>query len=274
MTSIDPIAANRLNWDDRAEIHLRNSTGFYGIDAVRAGDTSLDPIVDAELGDIAGLRVAHLQCHFGLDTIRLARRGAIATGLDFSPRAIAGARALVAELGEKVRFVEGDVHDARALLEGAFDLVYVTWGALCWLPDMARWARVVASLLAPGGALYLADSHPAMTALEQEGAQLVLHRPWRVPIDAPFIYEDETTYTGAPDKLAHTRAYEWTHPFSAILGGLLAAGFRLDFLHEHESLPWPHFPMMEAAGAGMFRLPATMPAMPVSFSLRATRMAP
>ena len=271
---MDPIEANRLNWDERVEIHIRNSTGFYGIDAVRAGDRTLDPIVDAELGDIAGLRVAHLQCHFGLDTIRLARRGAIATGLDFSPRAIAGARALAAELHESVRFVEGDVYDARALLEGDFDLVYVTWGALCWLPDMARWARVVASLLAPGGALYLAESHPAMNALEQEGERLVLHRPWRVPIDAPFIYEDETTYTGAPDKLAHRRAYEWAHPFSAILGGLLAAGFRLDFLNEHESLPWPYFPMMQPAGAGMFRLPDSVPAMPVAFSLRATRMTP
>lgn len=267
---MDPIEANRLNWDDRAEIHLRNSTGFYGIEAVRAGDRALDPIVDAELGDIAGLRVAHLQCHFGLDTLRLARRGAIATGLDFSPRAIAGARALAAELDVPVRFVEGDVHDARALLGGAFDLVYVTWGALCWLPDMARWARVVASLLAPGGALYLAESHPALNALEQEGDRLVLARPWRVPVESPFSYEDEATYTGAPDKLAHRQTYEWAHSFSAILGGLFAAGFRLNFLHEHESLPWPALPMMEPVGAGMFRLPATQPAMPLAFSLRAT----
>jgi SAM-dependent methyltransferase len=267
---MDPIAANRLNWDDRAEIHIRNSTGFYGIDAVRAGDRQLDPIIDGELGDVAGLRVAHLQCHFGLDTLRLARRGAIATGLDFSPRAIAGARALAAELGVLARFVEGDAHDAATLLEGPFDLVYVTWGTLCWLPDMTRWARVVAALLAPGGALYLADSHPAMNALEQEDERLVLARPWQVPIEAPFSYNDETTYTGAPDRLAHTQTYEWAHSFSAILGALLAAGFHLDFLHEHETLPWTAFPMMEPAGEGMFRLPATMPAMPLAFSLRAT----
>ena len=267
---MDPIQANRLNWDDRAEIHIRNSTGFYGIDAVRAGDRALDPIVDAELGDIAGLRIAHLQCHFGLDTLRLARRGASVTGLDFSGRAIAGARALAAELALPARFVEGDVHDARALLEDAFDLVYVTWGTLCWLPDMRRWAQVVAALLAPGGALYLADSHPAMNALEQEGERLILQRPWQVPIDSPFLYNDEASYTGAPDKLTHRQSYEWAHPFSAILGGLFAAGFRLDFLHEHESLPWPAFPMMEPAGSGMFRLPASIPAMPVAFSLRAT----
>ncbi|MDP3415954.1 bifunctional 2-polyprenyl-6-hydroxyphenol methylase/3-demethylubiquinol 3-O-methyltransferase UbiG [Falsiroseomonas sp.] len=267
---MDPIAANRLNWDDRAEIHLRDSTGFYGINAVRAGEKRLDPIVDGELGDVAGLRVAHLQCHFGLDTVRLARRGAIATGLDFSPRAIAGARALGAELGLPVRFVEGNVYDAATLLDGPFDLVYVTWGALCWLPDMTRWARVVAALLAPGGALYLADSHPAMNALDEQDERLVLARPWQVPIDAPFRYNDTTTYTGAPDMLAHSQTYEWAHSFSAILGALLAAGFRLDFLHEHETLPWPAFPMMEPAGAGMFRLPASTPALPLAFSLRAT----
>ena len=270
---MDPIAANRLNWDNRAEIHLRDSTGFYGIEAVRAGDRTLDPIVDAELGEVAGLRVAHLQCHFGLDTIRVARRGAVTTGLDFSPRAIAGARALASELSVAVRFVEGDVHDAPHLLEGPFDLVYVTWGAICWLPDMARWAQVVAALLAPGGALYLADSHPAMNALEQEGERLVLRRPWRVPVEAPFSYDDETTYTGAPDKLKHRQTYEWAHPFSVILGGLFTAGFSLDFLHEHEALPWPAFPMMERTSAGLFRLPAAQPAMPLAFSLRATRLA-
>lgn len=125
---------------------------------------------------------------------------------------------------------------------------------------MTRWSRVVAALLAPGGALYLGDSHPAMNALEQQGERLVLDRPWQVPIEAPFRYNDVTTYTGAPDMLAHTQTYEWAHSFSAILGALLSAGFRLDFLHEQETLPWPAFPMMEPAGAGMFRLPASVPA--------------
>jgi len=91
--------ANRLNWDDRTAVHLRNRTGFYSIDRVRAGDNTLGEPEDAELGDVARKRLVHLQCHFGLDTIRLARRGAVVTGLDFSTTAITAARALAAELG-------------------------------------------------------------------------------------------------------------------------------------------------------------------------------
>jgi 2-polyprenyl-3-methyl-5-hydroxy-6-metoxy-1,4-benzoquinol methylase len=103
------VQANRLNWDDRTAIHLRNRTGFYAIDRVKAGDNSFSGFVDAELGDVAGKRLAHLQCHFGLDTIRLVRRGAIVTGLDFATVAIAAARALAAEFGVPVSFVEGNV---------------------------------------------------------------------------------------------------------------------------------------------------------------------
>src|SRR5438552_8965904 len=170
------MAANRLNWDDRTAIHLRNQTGFYAIDRVKAGDDALRGCEDAELGAVSGKRLIHLQCHFGLDTIRLARRGAIATGLDFSPPAIAAARALAAELGVSVRFVEGNVYDAPALLEGPYDIAFVTWGSIIWLPDIRRWARIVAGLLVPGGWLYLAEGHPLTLSLEEVDGQLVAAR--------------------------------------------------------------------------------------------------
>jgi hypothetical protein len=132
---------------------------------------------------------------------------------------------------------------------------------------------VVADLLAPGGWLYFAEAHPAMLNLDQVDDRLVVGRGWRSPPDAPHIYEADTTYTGDTAKLAHPRTYEWAHPFSEIIGGLLAAGLRLDFLHEHEILPWQAFPMMLPAGQGMFRLPETHPALALSFSLRATKPA-
>jgi 2-polyprenyl-3-methyl-5-hydroxy-6-metoxy-1,4-benzoquinol methylase len=149
--------ANRLNWDDRTAVHLRNRTGFYSIDRVRAGDNTLGEPEDAELGDVARKRLVHLQCHFGLDTIRLARRGAVVTGLDFSTTAITAARALAAELGVPARFVEGNVYDAPALLNAQYDIAFVTWGSIIWLPDIHLWAQIVAELLAPGGWLYLAE---------------------------------------------------------------------------------------------------------------------
>ena len=143
------MAANRLNWDERAAIHLRNRTGFYPIDRVRAGDNAFGEPEDSELGDVAGKRLIHLQCHFGLDTIRLARRGAIVTGLDFSTTAITAARTQAVELGVPARFVEGNVYDAPALLNARYDIAFVTWGSIIWLPDIRLWAQIVAELLAP-----------------------------------------------------------------------------------------------------------------------------
>jgi SAM-dependent methyltransferase len=264
--------ANRQNWDDRTAVHLRNSAGFYPIDRVRAGDNAFGEPEDAELGEIAGKRLIHLQCHFGLDTIRLARRGAIATGLDFSAAAIAAARALAAELGVAVGFVEGNVYDAPALLDGrAYDIAFVTWGAIIWLPDIRRWAQIVAGLLAPGGWLYLAEGHPSTLSLEEVDGRLVAAGHWRTQPATPFVYDDTITYTGDPTPLAHARSYEWCHPLSDIIGALLESGLRLDFLHEHETLPWRFFPMMVPAGERLYRLPDGHPTLPLAFSLRASK---
>ena len=116
----------------------------------------------------------HLQCHFGLDS--LARAGARVTGLDFSARAIDAARALAEELDLEARFVEGDVYDAGELIPARFDLVYVTWGTICWLPDIRGWARVAAAALRPGGRLFFADAHPFLLTLDDEKASAVESR--------------------------------------------------------------------------------------------------
>lgn len=263
--------ANLANWNDRAAIHLRDATGFYRVDAFRAGEDVLNPIEAAEIGDVAGRRLVHLQCHFGLDSLSLARRGAAVTGIDFSGTAIDGARRLAAETGIAARFVEGDVLRARDLVEGQFDIAYTTWGTIIWLADIRRWAATVAALLAPGGFLYLADAHPSALAFEQVGEALMPTHPWRTPPDRPLIFDAAGTYTGDATPLAHPRTYEWAHPLSAIIGGLLDVGLRLDFLHEHEEVPWPIWPLAVPAGRGMYRLPDSQPPMPLAFSLKASR---
>jgi SAM-dependent methyltransferase len=255
--SRDWMPANRRNWDERAAIHARNRTGFYPIDRLKAGEDILQPIEAAEIGDVAGKRLIHLQCHIGLDTLCLARRGAIVTGLDFSPTAIAAARALASELGIPAEFVESDVFGARERLSGSFDLAFVTWGTICWLPNIERWAQVVASLLAAGGALYLADAHPSALVLEEIEGRILPHYPWRVSADKPLIFEDAQTYTGDATELVEKRNYEWIHPLSAIITGLIEAGLQLEFLHEHERLPWKLLrawsPM--AIGCSVYRKP-------------------
>lgn len=264
---------NRRSWDERVGIHRRDVTGFYDVEAVLDGRDKLYPIEAGEIGDVRGLRVAHLQCHFGLDSLCLARRGGIVTGLDFSPAAVAEARRLAEATGLPASFVEGNVYDARALLDGAFDLVYVTWGAINWLPDIRRWGGVVASLLKPGGQLYLAESHPSTLCLEEVDGLIraVPKYRWRTPPDDPIRESIPTTYNGDPTELAHKETCEWIHPLSEILGGLLAAGMRLDWLHEFDALPWPLFPMMVEGEDRLFRMPEGAPKLPLAFSLGMTK---
>lgn len=262
--------ANLSNWNNRAALHIRDATGFYNVEGFLAGEDNLLPIEVSEIGDVRGKRLLHLQCHFGLDTLSLARRGAIVTGLDFSPVAIEGARDLARKASLPATFVEADVYDARKVVEGQFDMVFSTWGTICWLPDVKRWAKVVADMLAPGGSFYFLDSHPSAQVLDQRDGRLEPTYGWRTPMEKPDAFSETQSYTGDAHGETITD-YNWIHPLSDIIGGLLEAGLRLEFLHEHEVLPYKLFPMMVPAGHGMFRLPDGAVPIPLSFSLRAVK---
>jgi SAM-dependent methyltransferase len=178
----------------------------------------------AELGDISGKRVLRLQCHIGRDTLCLARRGAVVTGLDFSPAAIECARRLSMESGLTATFIQGSVDQTPRLVPGPFDLVFTTWGILCWLPDMRALARVIASVLAPGGELYCADADPSFVALEEQAG---IRFP--APPDRPreFVDTEPTTYMGDPAPMAHQATRVWIHSLSAIFASLIDAGLAL-----------------------------------------------
>jgi SAM-dependent methyltransferase len=271
MSRTEYFDANRRSWDERVAIHAEDETGFYSVAKVLRGEDKLNAIEAREIGDITGLRVAHLQCHFGLDSFCLERRGADVTGLDFSLAAVAKAREWGEIMGLRTRFVEGNVYDARMLLDGSFDMVYVTWGAINWLPDIARWAAVVGSLLKSGGYLYLAESHPAILCFEWIDGKIVPHYDWRTPVEKPVVSDLATTYNGSTRELRNRRNYEWIHPLTDIVGGLRAAGMAIDWLHEHPALTWPLFPNMIEGEDGLYRMPADFPQLPLSFSLKAVK---
>jgi SAM-dependent methyltransferase len=267
----DPIEINRRSWDERAAIHARDTTGFYSLDRFRAGEIALHGIEAAEVGNVRGKRVLHLQCHIGLDTLRLVRLGALATGLDFSEEALNTARDLAKEIGLKADFVQGRVEEAPHLTPGPFDLVFTTWGALCWLPDMRDWARTIASVLVPAGELYCADAHPGFSMLEEVAGKLVPTYDFQTPADRPLEFNNSTTYTGDPTVMKHQSTREWIHPLSAILGALIDAGLTITMFREHEVLPWQAVPILVPAPDGQWRLPDGHPRVPLSFSVRAKR---
>ena len=270
----DFLAANRLNWDDRARLHATDTTGSYRIGKVLGGGSSLHVIEAGEIGDVSGLDAVHLQCHIGLDTLSLKHLGAAhVTGLDFSPEAIAAARDFAARAGTQAEFVEASVYDAPGVLgRGRFDLVFVTWGAINWLPDLGRWARVVAALLKPGGRLYLLEGHPILYQVDLVDDRLTVAFDWLRASDAPFVSDETQTYTGDARPIVSTRNYEWPHPMGEVVGAVLDAGLRLDFLHEHDRLAWRAFPTMVEAGEDLFALPAGLPTIPLAFSLGASKL--
>ena len=262
--------ANRANWDERVPLHLASPD--YDLAELRAGRGVLHAIEAAELGPVAGLRVLHLQCHFGRDSLILAQMGAHVVGLDFSEPAIAAARDLATELGLPARFVWASVYDAcDAIAEPAsFDLVYVTWGALVWLPDVAAWARVVAHFLRPGGRLYLAEHHPAASVFDDDVA--VEGKPgWFAPyFGGELVIDDARDYADAAARLTNSRTHQFMHPLSTMVGAVLDAGLRLDFLHEHARLPWRMFSVLVRDPDGLWTWP-DRPWLPLAFSLQASR---
>jgi SAM-dependent methyltransferase len=265
--------SNLRNWDERADVHVLDRTGFYAVDAFLAGQDVLYPIESREIGYVSGLKLAHFQCHIGVDTLCLARRGANVTGLDFSPRAVDHARELSERSGVPARFVEGEVYDAPEHLGSDFDMVFTSWGTITWLDDIGAWAEAVAGVLKPGGRLYFADTHPSILPFEEEGGTIRPQYDWRSLRERPERFDSPVTYTGDATPLSATRTYEWMRGVSDVIGALLRAGMRLDFLHEHEHLPYRHFPMMVEAGNRMFALPPGLARLPLALSLQATRTA-
>src|SRR4029450_828988 len=196
----DYLAANRALWDEWTAIHETSS--FYNLEGFKAGDSRLRADEAGEGGEVAGTSLLHLQCHFGIDTLSWARQGARVTGADFSERAIELARRLAAELGLDASFVCSDLYNLPAVLDGQFDVVYTSRGVLGWLPDLERWARVVAPFLRPGGVLYVCEIHPVAQAFSEQ-PELRLGYPYfprREPLAAPGqgSYADPTAQVRQP----------------------------------------------------------------------------
>ena len=236
---------NRANWNERAPAHAASPD--YAFDRFAGDPSYLSRVVRFDvprLGDITGLRAVHLQCHIGTDTISLSRLGARMTGLDFSGASLAQARALAARAHADIEFVEAEVYDAPKVLEqGAFDLVYTGIGALCWLPDVAHWARVVSALLRPGGRLFLREGHPMLWALDDardDGVLAVEYAYFERP--EPLVWEEPGTYVATDASFTHNVTHSWNHGIGEVVTALMDAGLDLTMLQEHDSVPWDALP--------------------------------
>lgn len=260
--SMDPhaqhFADNRANWDDRSAVHEASG---YGIEELVADPAAISPELaqDRErLGDLTGLDVIHLQCHLGTDTVGLARLGARrVVGLDLSPASLGRAARIAERCGADLELVEANVYDARAAVSGDFDLVYTSIGVLCWLPDVRAWARVIASLLRPGGRFLVRDDHPMFMAIgEDVDRGLRLEQPY-FERERPMTWDQEFSYVEAPPgapTITHGRSHQWNHSLGQIVGALLEAGLVLDSLEESPYSAWCPWPDLMVREGGRWRL--------------------
>ncbi len=263
------LKANQERWDQLTAEH--EASPFYDLEGFKQGKDRLRSIELEELGDVTGKSMLHLQCHFGMDTIAWARRGAIATGVDFSPKAIDLARSLSEELGISTSFVCSDIAKLPEVLSCEFDIVFTSYGVLHGLPDLKRWGKVIAHFLKPGGIFYIVEDHP-------------FFRVFRPKPEGEFKAERRYFFSEEPQRLELKGSYAtadtgptsvqyiWDHSLGEIINSLITAGLTIEFLHEFPYAARAKFPFMEQGEDGWWRLPSHQHGtIPFLFSLQARK---
>lgn len=273
-------ADNEANWDDRADFHMAG--GYGGVEDVVADPAAISEQLAQDIhhfGDLGGRDVIHLQCHVGTDTLGFSRLGARrVVGVDLSENSLAHARRLAGAAGVDIEYVHSNVYDAREAVEGHFDLVHTSLGVLCWLPDIAGWARVVASLLAPGGTFFIRDDHPMFMTVadprEDLPGVLSIEYPY-FEVEEPSTWEDDGSYVEAPDapRIRHTRNHQWNHSLGEILTSLIQAGLVIDSVEETPYSAWCPWPELMVQEEGRWRLRDDPARLPLQFAIKAHRAA-
>jgi SAM-dependent methyltransferase len=272
--------ANRRLWAEWTRVH--EGSAFYDLEGFKEGTTLHRPFDAApgvrvrdyeveELGGVEGKDLLHLQCHFGIDTLSWARLGARVTGVDFSDEAIALARSIAAELGLDARFVHSMVENLPDNLDGDFDVVYTSRGAIWWLSDLARWAEVIAHFLRPGGIFYIAEFHPVLQTLDEDASEPRVRWPYFYRAE-PFAFPVHGSYADPGATIDADVEYGWPHGLGEIVTALAQAGLIIETLHELDWVDYRHIPFLEADDEGKWRLPATVSGeLPLMFSIRARK---
>jgi SAM-dependent methyltransferase len=268
----EEVAANLRLWDGWTDIHMSGT--YYDVDGFVANPESRPFVwVTREVvGDVAGKRLLHLQCHIGIDTLTLALAGAVdVVGVDFSPRAVAAAQSIAAQLGLPARFVCADVTELPDdVPQAAYDVVFTSYGTIMWLPDLDRWAEAIASRLAPGGVFHIIDVHPFLTVFDDVTTEPVLRVLYPYFSSEPLRFEEHGSYADRDaDFIADS--YAWQHPLSEIVGSLLKHGLQIQRLQEYPAIVWKALEFMEQGDDGLWRMPAGTGDIPLMFSLTALK---
>jgi SAM-dependent methyltransferase len=256
--------ANKAAWNLRTTIH--QSSRFYDVETWKNTLNSLNAIELSEVGDVRDKSLLHLQCHFGQDTLSWAARGARATGCDLSDKAIELAQQLSREVDVPADFVCCNVYDLPAHLEGRFDVVFTSYGTIGWLPDLDRWAEVIAHFLRPGGFFYIVDFHPVVWMFDDkmEYFQYPYHKTEVIATENTGTYADR-------DAAIQYTDYGWNHSLSEIINSLIGQGLRIELLNEYPYSPYDCFERTVRGTDGFYRIQGLENIIPMVFSIKARK---
>jgi len=258
-------ANNRELWNNWAEINYK--TREYDVKGFLKGRKALYPIELKALGNVKGKSLLHLQCHFGQDTLSWARLGARATGVDFSAKAIGMARDLNERLKLDAKFIRSDVYDLPKKLNKKFDIVFTSYGVLCWLYDLDKWGKVISGFLKKGGIFFISEFHPFMILFDEEYKKISYpYFKGKKPIEEIC----KGSYADRKSNFIH-KSYEWPYPLSDVINALVSNGLRIERMEEYPFTVWNYYRDMKKGKDGYWRLKDQKNTIPLMFSIKATK---
>lgn len=264
METIDYVTLNRESWNKRTDYHLTSE--FYDNENFKKGANSLTEIELPLLGNLQGKTVLHLQCHFGQDTLSLARLGAKVTGVDLSDNAIKNARKLAAELNLEAEFICCNLYDLPQHLSQQFDVVFTSYGTVIWLPDLDSWAKIISKFLKPGGKFVFAEFHPVVWMYDNDFSRI----EYSYFKTEPIIEEETGTYADKAAPITQT-CVTWNHSLSEVLNSLLQNGLELILLNEYNFAPYNCLNHLEQVAEKRFQIKHFGDKVPLVYALVATK---
>lgn len=255
---------NKKAWNQKTEVHIDSE--FYDTPSFLQGRSTLNSIELDLLGDITDKKILHLQCHFGQDTLSLARLGADVTGVDFSDKAIEEARKLSEIAGVPARFICSDVYSLHEILDEKFDIVFTSYGTIGWLPDLEKWAKTISHFLKPGGTFIFAEFHPVIWMFDDNFEKIAYNY-----FKADAIIESEIgTYADVSAPLEN-EMITWNHAMSEVINNLIKSGLEINDLDEFNYSPYNCFRNTEEFEPGKYRIAHLGNNIPMVYSIKATK---
>lgn len=266
---MDKIDSNRQLWNEFTPIHERSQ--YYDLEGFLAGRSTLKTIESQLLGDIKDRSVLHLQCHFGMDSLSMARLGARVTGVDISDRAIELAKDLNNKTGQNARFIRSNIYELDKELEERFDIVFTSYGILCWLNDLNGWAATIKNHLNEGGRFIIVEQHPLADIFDQTEDRVEVAYSYFDFAKTGLALEVDGSYASQTEKIAPRISYEWQHSLEDIINALIASGLKLTRFREYPFSMYQRFPLMKPSekNEGYWVLPE-LPEIPLLFSIEAS----